>query len=202
MKECKVPFLDREQAFEQIRKTYDIEETRRGKVKNLTQVVANSPMAWQTTSRALQIYLALQKVNKQLRDLLCLYTSVLNGCEYCIDDAAGEALINGWTSEQLRALAGDYSHGDTFPPAEVAALHYAKALTLQPVNYDHAIMDELKKHYDTEAVMEITTVVSMKNFWNRFAAGLGIPSELYCPDQALVQELLDYTRTTYANTTP
>lgn len=191
---CFIPLLDREQAFEQIQMTYDIEQNRSGKVRNLTRMVANSPVAWQTTSRALQIYLALRKIDKRLRDLLCLYTSILNGCEYCIDDAAGEALLNGWSVDQLRSLTGNLQ--DVFSPSEVAALRYTEALTKNPVNYDVSIMEELQECFDTESILEITVIVSMKNFWNRFASGLRLPSEHHCQDVYLVEDLLKFHQST------
>lgn len=185
--ECRVPLLEREQAFEQIQKIFDSEQARLGKARNLTRAVAHSPAAWQTTSRAIQVYLALRRIDKRLRDLLCLYTSMLNGCLYCIDDAAGEALLNGWSVDELRGLAGELS--DAFGAAELAALRYAEAVTCNPNEIDDQVLQPLRAHFDTEEILEITVIVSMKNFWNKFASALQIPSEGHCAATDLVQHL-------------
>jgi holo-[acyl-carrier protein] synthase len=183
--ECRVALLE-ESAVPRIQQVIDLERAKAGRPRQITRVVATSAAVWQLTTRATALYTTLRRIDRQLIDLLCLYTALLNGCRYCADDGIGEALGHGWSVADLLALGV----GDTgsFPPPVCAALRYAAALSLRPHDIDLEFA-ELANHYDDEAVLEITTVVALKNFWTRFATGLRIPAEGKCADDALLEEL-------------
>ncbi|MEV0135512.1 4'-phosphopantetheinyl transferase superfamily protein [Dactylosporangium sp. NPDC050688] len=185
---CVLPLLDRQDAFARIQSIYDHEQRVGGTVRNLTKVTAHSPAVWDATTRALGLYGRLRKIDRRLVDLLCLYTSLLNGCRYCVDDAAGEALTSGWSGEELLALGG--GHRDVYGADVVVALRYAAVLTHDPHAVDEQLMAALRDHFDDEAILELACVVSMKNFWNRLASGLRIPPESKCADEALMDALM------------
>lgn len=186
---CRIALLAEQDAFPRIREIYRMEVQRHGRVRHMTQATANSLAAWQATTRALQLYSSLRRIDRPLVDLLCLYTSMLNGCRYCIDDAAGEALVHsGWSASDLLGLDGDLDAH--YSPAVAAALGYAEALTKRPDEVSDELIGRLKVHYDDEAVLEISCVVGMKNFWNRLATGLRIPPEGKCPDERLFARLV------------
>ncbi|GLY02722.1 carboxymuconolactone decarboxylase family protein [Actinoplanes sp. NBRC 101535] len=191
---CRVRLLEQEEVtVPRIREIYRIEQ-QAGRVRNLTRATAHSAAVWQTTTKALQIYDALRCVDRRLVDLLCLYTSLLNGCDYCVDDAAGEALRQGWQPGELLALGE--KHADVYPAATVAALRYAAVLVKGGDAVDEDLLVELRRHFSSdEALVELTAVLSMKNFWNRFATALRIPPEGKCADPALRQSLFDLSRT-------
>lgn len=174
--------------FPRIESVLRTEEAALGRPKQLTQAVADSPSAWRATTNALNLYATLRQLALAEVDLLCLYTSLLNGCHYCIDDAAGEGLARGWKPAELLALGGELS--GAFPPATVACLDFARAVTLDPRAVSDEQVAELREHFSNEAVLEITLVISMKNFWNRFATSLRIPPEGKCADAGLFATLL------------
>jgi len=181
--------LREESPFPRIQQVMEQERAEQGRPRRLTQAVAASPAAWRATTNALYLYATLRTIDDQLVDVLCLYTSLLNGCRYCIDDAAGQALVNGWTPEELVAVAEeDFSR---LPPARADALEYVRVVTLEPTNIDDAQLGRLRRHYDDEAILELTAVVAMKNFWNRFASALRIPPEGKCGDHELFHTLLE-----------
>lgn len=190
--ECRVPLLEEQEGFARIRQVFRHEVEMHGRPRNLTKVVAHSRAVWEATTRALNLYSTLRAIDRHLVDILCLYTSLLNGCCYCIDDAAGEALRSGWRAEQLLRL--DESHCEAFDAATMAALRYARALSLTPGEVSDEIFDGLRAHYTDEAILEISTIVSMKNFWNRFATALRIPAEGKCVNVELLDGLLDLSR--------
>ena len=79
----------------------------------------------------------------------------------------------GATDEQLDAVArSDYA---TFDAAWRAAFRYADALTPTPGVPDAAAFDELAAHWSPAQIVEITAVVCMYNFFNRFAHALDVP---------------------------
>jgi alkylhydroperoxidase family enzyme len=79
----------------------------------------------------------------------------------------------GATNEQLDAVArADY---DTFEDAWRAAFRYADTMTPTPGVVDAARFDELAGHWSPEQIVEITAVICMYNFFNRFAHALDVP---------------------------
>lgn len=184
---CQVPLLDATAEFPRIQAMLDHETECFGRPRNLTRAMANSPAGWQLTTRALQLYSTLRVIDRGTVDLLCLYVSLLNGCAYCVDDAAGEALSTGWTPPELLALA-DGPDAD-WPPHTACALRYARQLTRRPSVEDPALLLRLREHYGAEGLIELAAIIGMKNFWNRFATSLRIPPEGKCADRELAREL-------------
>ena len=79
----------------------------------------------------------------------------------------------GATNEQLAAVArADYA---SFDDAWRAALRYADVMTPTPGLVDAAAFDEVATHWTPAQVVEITAVICMYNFFNRFAHALDVP---------------------------
>jgi alkylhydroperoxidase family enzyme len=79
----------------------------------------------------------------------------------------------GGTDAQLDAVArGEY---DVFDAPWRAALRYADAMTPTPGIVPDVVYDEVARHWSAEQVVEITSVICMFAFFNRFAHALRIP---------------------------
>ena len=79
----------------------------------------------------------------------------------------------GATDEQLDALArGDYA---IFDEPWRAAFMYADAMTPTPGTVSHEVYQRLASHWNATQIVEITSVIAMYNFFNRFAHALDIP---------------------------
>ena len=78
--------------------------------------------------------------------------------------------------EQLAAVAGDDLR--IFEPAWRAALEVANDMTRHGgvVADDH--FAELAAHFATDQIVEITAVIALFNYFNRFANALNIPVTL------------------------
>lgn len=185
----RVRMLTHDDAPEATRTAFVADERRDGRVRNLTRVVAASPATWQTTSRATHMYVTLRRLDALTCALLCLYTSLLAGCRYCIDDAAGAALEDGMTPRELLALSDLSSAG--LDARTTAALRYAEQVALAPTAIPDETVGALARHVDDEELLEITAVVSMKCFWNRFASALRIPPEGRVTDPMTFQALCE-----------
>ena len=104
---------------------------------------------------------------KELVYLVCAYT---NTCAYCSAAHAAGARKAGVTEAEIAALAA--GQDEVFPPAERAAIAYARELTRTA--HAAATRQELAAHFNDEQTVEITLVVGMANLTNRFNSGLGI----------------------------
>ena len=79
----------------------------------------------------------------------------------------------GATDEQLDAVArGMY---DGFDESWRSALDYADVMTPTPGVVSEAVFGEVARHWSPTAIVEITAVICMYNFFNRFAHALDVP---------------------------
>ena len=79
----------------------------------------------------------------------------------------------GATYEQLDAVArGRY---DGFDASWRSALEYADVMTPTPGVVGESVFGELARHWSPTAIVEITAVICMYNFFNRFAHALDVP---------------------------
>jgi len=84
----------------------------------------------------------------------------------------------GFDDELIAAIDGDYLNSDHFTPAEKAAMKWAEVLTEKTYRGENpGAMPELKKHYDSAQIAEITMVSCFFNFWNRLVDGLQVDIE-------------------------
>jgi alkylhydroperoxidase family enzyme len=79
----------------------------------------------------------------------------------------------GATDAQLDAVArADY---DVFDAPWRAAFRYADVMTPTPGIVSEAVFAELAVHWSPRQIVEITAVICMYNFFNRFAHALDVP---------------------------
>lgn len=148
----------------------------RGKLINLYRVLMNSPAiakSWLDFNSAIRYGTSLDAA---LREMIILRVSLLNGAEYQARiHGASHALKAGLTTEQIAALA-DRQPGTLFTPAQIAALAWTDAMTRE-IEVPDALHDELKRHFNDQAIVEITVLAGAYNMHTRVARALRIESE-------------------------
>lgn len=80
----------------------------------------------------------------------------------------------GVSEELLDALYHIDTHRHLFSERELVALRYAEIATTSAREVDEELWDELQAHFDDGELVEITTVIGLFNFFNRFADALQI----------------------------
>lgn len=114
-----------------------------------------------------------------LLETIGVWVSLLNGCAYCVehhfaglkrrlsDDARADAI--------LKALEARTPETAPLTAREIAALHYADALTAAPSFMDRDELEELRAAgWDDGAILEINQVVAYFAYANRTVLGLGV----------------------------
>lgn len=112
-------------------------------------------------------------VARRVKVLVYLACSYTNTCPFCIASNLPSARKSGIAEDELRAL--EAGQDDLFPPAERAAIAYARELTATA--HADTTREELRKHYTDEQIVEITLVIGISNLTNRFNNGLAILPE-------------------------
>jgi alkylhydroperoxidase family enzyme len=69
---------------------------------------------------------------------------------------------------------------ELFSEPERVALEYAEAVTFRSdAAYDSAI-ERLKKHFDDNAIVELTALIAFQNLSSKFNSALGVPPQGFC----------------------
>jgi len=79
----------------------------------------------------------------------------------------------GYTEAEIDDLAR-VAQSEAFDPALKTALLYAEAMTRDAHRVDEKLFAEMRRYYQDSEIMEITAVVGLTNYWNRFTTALRI----------------------------
>jgi uncharacterized peroxidase-related enzyme len=112
-------------------------------------------------------------VDRRIKELLYLACSYANKCAFCTSAHTAGARKAGITDDELHALKEEWD--DPFTESERSAIHYAREMTRTADAM--ASRAALAAHFSNEQVVEITLVIAMANFTNRFNNGLQILPE-------------------------
>lgn len=118
---------------------------------------------------------------KWFLETLGLYTSILNGCNYCIKHHfAGlkRLLDDDKRANNIRNALEEEAFEEAFTPQEVKMLEYARLLTQDPAKITEEHIEELRnKGYDDGKILEANQVISYFSYANRTALGLGVDTK-------------------------
>ena len=114
----------------------------------------------------------------QVRHLLGLQVSRLNGCDFCADLHEAAAAIDGQPAEVMAALE-DPDGSPYLEPATRAALRYAAEI-VETRNATDATFDGLRAHFDERQIVELVWLVAFTFQHNLIARPLGLQSDGFC----------------------
>ena len=114
-----------------------------------------------------------------LRSLVTVRVSQLNGCPFCVDLNSATLLRRGVDMTKLEALE-NWQRSNLFSETERIALEYAEAVTLRSNAIDDELMKRLKKHFDEDAIVELTGLIAFQNLSSKFNSALGVPPQGFC----------------------
>jgi AhpD family alkylhydroperoxidase len=108
-------------------------------------------------------------LSNELRELVALRASQINGCSVCLDMHSRGAKKSGESDERLFTLAA-WRDTPYFSDAERAALALTEAATRLSDRAD-AVPDEVwndaAKHFDEPALAALVVTIASINLWNR-----------------------------------
>ena len=81
------------------------------------------------------------------------------------------------TDEQIRALTF-YERSSLFDAREKAVILHAERLTRGASGMRDAALEELRKHFSEDQIVELTLVICIANFTNKFNDGLRLEPDL------------------------
>ena len=139
-----------------------------------TQLPGTQRLVWgRLNPEAFKAMLALEEVSGgsldvTLRELIRLRASGLNGCAFCLDMHAHDALKNGETLQRIVAVTTWREARHLFTAREQAALALTDAVTrLGEDGVTDEVWDEAAAQFDEKELVEVLLSISTINVWNR-----------------------------------
>ena len=128
-------------------------------------------------SRVLELLLSTKKhltaIDGNLRALVEIRVSQVNGCAYCVDLHTTEARELSENQQRLDCLPV-WKESGLFTKAEMAALDWAESVTLISTVADiEQKLEMLLKEFSEPEVVDLTYVIAVMNSLNRLAISLG-----------------------------
>ncbi len=99
--------------------------------------------------------------------LIAHFASRAVGCQYCEAHSLIAANIHGVSQEKLDAI-WEYKTNDLYTEAERVALDYALAAGSVPNGVTEELMEQMKKHWTENQIVEILGAVCLYGFLNRW----------------------------------
>ncbi len=115
---------------------------------------------------------ALRKsgIEPEIRELLKIRASQLNGCAFCIQFHLNEARKIGVPAEKLDLLPA-WREAGIYSDRESAALEWTERVTLLAQHHiDDEAFARVKAQFSGEQLALLTVAISQINAWNRIAA--------------------------------
>jgi len=148
-----------------------------GRVPNIFGVMAHRPEALKHFLPLFNAVVAQGTVAPRYKELAYLKASMLNGCEYCSKAHLASAKRVGITDEQVKAMQF-YDRSSQFDEKDKAVLLYVERMTRGASAMRPGSVDALAQHFKEGEIVELTLVVCLANFTNRFNDALQIEPDL------------------------
>lgn len=138
----------------------------------LFQVMAHRPAILQPMMQLVEATMQGGTVEARLKELVAIRVSQVNHCYYCMSTRTVLARQLGVSEELLDALYHIDQHRHLFTGRELAALRYAETMTTDARAVDEQLWDELQRYFDDGELVELSAVIGLFNFFNRFSDAL------------------------------
>ena len=108
----------------------------------------------------------------RLKEFAILRTSVLQGCQFCINSHSASSLDEGLSTVEVRALRGELPLEDGFPSeSERALIGWIDALAGTTGSIPDDVWIIARQYWPEHLLVELTVTVGATIFLNRFATG-------------------------------
>ena len=121
-----------------------------------------------STMRTLQDYVDNTGLEKSLLELVKLRASYINGCAYCVDMHAKDALALGETEQRIY-MVPVWRESPFYTPRERAGLAWTETVTEISKGVSDEAYAEAREHFEEKELANLTMAIIAINSWNRLA---------------------------------
>jgi uncharacterized peroxidase-related enzyme len=159
--------ISKETAATEVQPTLDKLAHAFGKVPSFFGTMARVPEAFANFLPFYSAVIERGTVDRKFKELAYLKASLINGCEYCYRAHSASGKKNGVTEDQIKALVF-FHRSPAFDAQEKAVILYAERVTRGASAIRPPALDELKKYFNDDQIVELTLAICVANFTNRF----------------------------------
>ena len=141
---------------------------------NFLRTMANRPEAMRHFAALYDTLMGPGSVDERLKELVYIAVSAVNECNYCATHHDASGRRHGISEHEIEDLKAETDQ--TFNERERAALRYARELT-RTADAEHETRQAIENLFAPEQQVELTMVIAIANFTNRFNSGLRVPLE-------------------------
>lgn len=118
-------------------------------------------------------------ISPALRYLVTVRVSKINWCNFCID--INSFMFSKRTGEldKLEQLS-NWKESDLFSDKEKSVLEYTDAVTLSDRQVSDEMVNDLKKYFDDDGIIELTGLIAFQNLSSKFNSALDVPAQGFC----------------------
>ena len=113
-------------------------------------------------------------IERRLKEMVYLAVSTVNECRYCTEAHLKGARKAGLSERDLEDIESETNQN--FSEPEQIALHYAREMTRACAD-EFDTREKLREYFSDEQLVELTLVIALANFTNRFNNGLNVQVE-------------------------
>ncbi|WP_077341332.1 carboxymuconolactone decarboxylase family protein [Pseudocolwellia agarivorans] len=150
----------------------------RGFVPNSIRTMSRRPNIVKTFMALNQAVLYEGTVDKEIKMLVSLASSLASGCRYCQSHMANLSSIYEASDEKIAAI-WEFETSDLFSDAERAAITLAMKAGTLPNEASQEDFDELAKYFDEGQIVEIVASVALFGYLNRWNDTMATQLEEY-----------------------
>lgn len=150
----------------------------RGFVPNSIRTMSRRPNIVKTFMALNQAVLYEGTVDKEIKMLVSLASSLASGCRYCQSHMANLSSIYEASDAKIAAI-WEFETSDLFSNAERAAITLAMKAGTLPNEASQEDFDELAKYFDEGQIVEIVASVALFGYLNRWNDTMATQLEEY-----------------------
>jgi uncharacterized peroxidase-related enzyme len=171
--QSRVPLAERNEVPVEVAILYDKLLADRGVVPNMFKALSNVPDLVLGVAAFLHGLMGDGALRGWYKELISTRIASLNDCEYCVSAHRHLAGRRGASAQQV-ASYNNYESGP-FTEKEKAGFRYADLLHVSGHAVDDAGFAALRRHFNSQEIIELTAVASAFEFFTRMITALHIP---------------------------
>ncbi len=114
-----------------------------------------------------------------LRSLVTVRVSQINWCRFCVDLNSATLATRAGSMAKVEALS-QWRDSPLFGERERVALEYTEAVTITGQTISDDLMARLARHFDEDAMVELTGLIAFQNLSSKFNSALDVPAQGFC----------------------
>lgn len=116
-------------------------------------------------------------LDERMLKIVRIQASFAAACSFCIDMNSYQFEEKHITPEELKVLQGltPIEEVGSFSERERLAIRYAQLISQTPLQFPHAFIEELKRHFNEREMVILASTAAQVNYWARLIQALGIP---------------------------